>query len=267
MSDSTPKPKPVKPPPGGVDASVYSRLVRDPNISHGAFRLWHLLRDYRNQTSGKAWPSQRTIAEQMHCKAHSLKEWTAQLVAGGYIAVEERGQHHQFVYSFPASQPKLPLPKNAPALSRVAHSGALALPKGASPRVAQKGNRTEPKEPNQRTERRSDAPRSGGAGFDLKQVLGGVVAKVTMRIANAPTIDQVRAEMERQFQGAGEFAPAFHRSMTKSGWRDRDGQAVNDWRPMCRNYASAACRRQRGVSSARVASPSSCASRTRQAQN
>ncbi len=78
--------------------SVYRRLVRDGRISHGAFRLWHYLRDRANKEN-VCFPQQRTIAVELHCKPHSLSGWIKELVACGYLAVEVRGTNHHFVYT------------------------------------------------------------------------------------------------------------------------------------------------------------------------
>ena len=54
---------------GTRQEAVYRKLIRDPNVSHGAFRLWHYLRD-RADNAGKCWPEQRTIAREMRSKCH-----------------------------------------------------------------------------------------------------------------------------------------------------------------------------------------------------
>lgn len=266
MSNSTPKPKPVKPTPASTDAAqIYSKLLRDRRISNGAFKLFHALRSYRNKATGLTCPSQETLIEEMGFNKPSLKKWTEELRSAGYIWTEKCGQKHYLVYHFTTDRPK---PEDAPRLFRGAGLQRLAVQKPIPPRGAETCTVTNPREPTSITKPRPNAPAEAKrVEVFVSGLVGEVVARKSVRMANAPSLDQVRAEMERQFKGAGEFAPAFHRSMTKSGWRDRDGQAVNDWRPMCRNYASAACQRQRGVTSARVASPSSCASRSRQAQN
>jgi hypothetical protein len=79
------------------DPAVYRRLNRDRRISHGAFRLWHCLRDHAN-AAGKAWPSQRTIAEAIGCKVHSLRRWLTELVKAGYLKIRNTGQNHHFEY-------------------------------------------------------------------------------------------------------------------------------------------------------------------------
>lgn len=209
--------------------AVYSRLVRDPSISHGAFRLWHLLRDYRNSLSGLAWPSQKTIAQAMHCDVHSLKRWTQELLTAGYVSIERKGQNHNFVYRVHMR----PVANE----SRDAGFPIVAMRKPTSPRDAGLPIVTEPNEPNLRTERR----------VDVKGLVEGLTAKVSVRIASSPKVEEVRQVMERSFAGAGQFANAFHTAMTKCGWRDRKWQPIRDWKKVATRYASAAECRKRGI--------------------
>jgi hypothetical protein len=76
-------------PPAQTQLEAFSRLIRDHRISHGAFRLWHALRDYTNAAS-KCFPGQRTLAEDTGCNIHSLKSWTDELVAADWLRTEEK---------------------------------------------------------------------------------------------------------------------------------------------------------------------------------
>src|SRR5579872_2953173 len=125
-------------------ASVYSRLVRA-DISHGAFRLWHLLNDYRNKESGLAWPKQETIAEQMHCKIDSLKGWTAELVQSGFLKAEKKGQKHYFVYSFPVAFPQW-VERDDSGIPQKGETRNGESPIGGGPRTPPMGGQTEKKE-------------------------------------------------------------------------------------------------------------------------
>lgn len=145
QSQMNEQPTPEVKPPDEAAMSVYSRIVRA-DISHGAFRLWHLLRDHMNNDSGLAWPAQETISKLMRCKVHSIKGWTNELVQAGFLKVERRGQRHFLVYSFPVVLPKWAEREN----SRPAPMGNatnLGMPKGAWPRPAPMGRQTESKEP------------------------------------------------------------------------------------------------------------------------
>ncbi len=132
---------------GTRQEAVYRKLIRDPNVSHGAFRLWHYLRD-RADNAGKCWPEQRTIAREMHSKCHSLPGWIQQLAAGGYLHTERKGQNHHTVYTV--------LDGSGQAFSRDAQRGnarrspkrRVALPKQATPRVSPTGNVSKPNEVN-----------------------------------------------------------------------------------------------------------------------
>ena len=138
------------------DPAVYRRLNRDRRISHGAFRLWHCLRDHAN-AAGKAWPSQRTIAEAIGCKVHSLRRWLTELVKAGYLRIRNTGQNHHFEYQLLPGEGADVLPEAAtrgPAQNGNTNdasccpSGRSALPKAATPRVALKGNGSNPIEVN-----------------------------------------------------------------------------------------------------------------------
>lgn len=88
---------------------------------------------------------------------------------------------------------------------------------------------------------------SGKVGFDLNGLVGGLVGKISVRMTTAPTLEEVRTEMEKQFRGAGEFAESFHRIKSLNGWRDRAGQPINHWQPMARSWASGCEKKKRGI--------------------
>lgn len=129
MSARDEKPAPVGKPDTGGDAvqqsgdvhspqSVYRRLVRDDRVSHGAFRLWHYLKDRANR-EGICWPQQRTISAELHCKVHSLTGWIRELAECGYLSTEIKGANHHFEYRL---------------------LFGVVMPKSATRRDAQKGN-------------------------------------------------------------------------------------------------------------------------------
>jgi hypothetical protein len=147
------------PPSGKVDPRVYGRVVRDKRLKHGAVRLWHLLLDHMNKREGRAWPAQRTIVREIGCDPGSLKRWTSQLIAGGYLTVEKVGQNHHLVYRFPhwhgnrlggkgKQQPRAVAKPNA------AHQGKPtgAMVKNPTPRDGENQGRTNLTELNPRTE-------------------------------------------------------------------------------------------------------------------
>lgn len=126
---------------------VYRRLIHDARICHGAFRLWHYLRDRANK-SGNCWPEQRTIASDLHCKTHSLPGWTEQLETAGYLTSEQVGQNHHLEYTVLFGDGKVALPEWATRGNALMGDtktvscrpfGKEATPKGATPRVAPMG--------------------------------------------------------------------------------------------------------------------------------
>jgi hypothetical protein len=66
-------------------AEIFAALIRDERISHGAFRLWHCLRDYVNSKTGESFPGQREIQSCLHCSNDSLKPWTNELITAGWL--------------------------------------------------------------------------------------------------------------------------------------------------------------------------------------
>ena len=138
----------------GDDITVYRRLLHDKRITHGAFRLWHYLRDMQNK-SGKCWPQQRTIARDLGCKTHSLRDWTESLVSAGYLATEKIGQNHHLRYTVLFGDGKGAVPEWA--TRRTAQNGNAppatcspkshpATPQGATPRSAPMGDGSNPNE-------------------------------------------------------------------------------------------------------------------------
>jgi Helix-turn-helix domain len=93
-------------------AEAFSALIQDQRIGHGAFRLWHCLRDHQNPKSGLCCPGQRRISDQIGCNIHSLKRWTDELVTAGWLVVKvvERGE--VFHYDLLDGQSQV-LPKTA----------------------------------------------------------------------------------------------------------------------------------------------------------
>jgi hypothetical protein len=72
--------------------TYYGLLMGDMRISDGAFRLWHCLLDYRNPATGICWPGQRTIQEDIGCKAHSIRAWLVELVQSGWLEITCNGE-------------------------------------------------------------------------------------------------------------------------------------------------------------------------------
>ncbi|MEI8290376.1 MAG: helix-turn-helix domain-containing protein [Verrucomicrobiota bacterium] len=76
---------------------IFANLIRDGRVSHGAFRLWHALRDYTDHAS-KCFPGQRRLAADISCHPTSLKPWTDELIAAGWLKVEG-GHGRRFDYT------------------------------------------------------------------------------------------------------------------------------------------------------------------------
>jgi hypothetical protein len=70
---------------------LYGKIRDDMKVSHGAFRLWHVLKGMSGK-NGCCWPGQRYLAEKYPFSIHSLKSWIQQLVDGGYVRLEKPNQ-------------------------------------------------------------------------------------------------------------------------------------------------------------------------------
>lgn len=66
---------------------TFAEIIRDRRVSHGAFRLWHALRDYTDHAS-KCFPGQRRLSTDIGCDPHSLRRWTGELIAAAWLKVE-----------------------------------------------------------------------------------------------------------------------------------------------------------------------------------
>jgi len=69
-----------------IHPKLYSQIIVDRRIPHGAFRLWHLFRDRQGQNPN-CWPGLGTICRTIKCGRASVLEWTELLVANGYLSV------------------------------------------------------------------------------------------------------------------------------------------------------------------------------------
>ena len=70
-------------------AIVPENLIDDPNISHGALRLYAVLERHAN-TDDEAWPRRATLAKRLAVTEKTIDRWKDQLVAAGWIHVEHR---------------------------------------------------------------------------------------------------------------------------------------------------------------------------------
>jgi hypothetical protein len=75
-----------------LDPKIYSQIIQDKRISHGAFRVWHLLRDMTGDNT-HCWPSMRTICKKISCSKSSVSGWIKELIEAQYVTVK-RGSRH-----------------------------------------------------------------------------------------------------------------------------------------------------------------------------
>lgn len=225
--------------------AVYSRLVMDRGVSHGAFRLWHLLRSKYANARGTAWPGQRRIAKDLGCDPHSLKPWTKQLVDGGYLSVENytptlhpevSGKLEGFVYRLLEAPLEVLQVSTAPRCGNPQHpvaglppGGVAGLPIGG---VAETCNVTNPIEPIPLNQGGKRAPRF-----------------------TPPTVDEVRSEAGKIGLPESE-ADKFHDYFESCGWVIGKGKPMKSWQPSLRNWQRRNDSPTKGASNARIPSNS-----------
>jgi hypothetical protein len=111
------------------DQRVYRDIVLDHRrVSDGAFRLWHYLRSRANKIF-RTWPSQNTICKDIGCKKHSLKKWTDELIAAGYLRVRTVGRDHHFEYLLLSGDGKGSMPEWAAKAERTRMDTEVAMAK------------------------------------------------------------------------------------------------------------------------------------------
>jgi len=73
------------------------RLLAQAPISHGAFRLWHLLfTGYSNQYL-KAWPSIRRLLKELRCSKAAYYRWRSELELSGFLELDTES-HRSMTY-------------------------------------------------------------------------------------------------------------------------------------------------------------------------
>jgi hypothetical protein len=68
---------------------TYSAIVRDSRLSHGAFRYWHLLRDYASD-DGVCYPGMRRLSRELGSNPGRIAKWREELIGAGYLSVAPR---------------------------------------------------------------------------------------------------------------------------------------------------------------------------------
>ncbi len=81
-----------------IPGSTYKQLVKDKRIPHGAFRLWHLLRDYAG-VKMNCWPGQRRLSHDLGSNYESIAKWRDSLIETGWLRVEKTkfGSHKYYL--------------------------------------------------------------------------------------------------------------------------------------------------------------------------
>jgi hypothetical protein len=75
--------------PGEKPVSVWRQIIEDKRISHGAFRLWHYLRDHIDGQS-ECYPGYREIREKIGCQYDSITRWLGELQEANWLSVRTK---------------------------------------------------------------------------------------------------------------------------------------------------------------------------------
>lgn len=228
---------------------VFAKILRDPNISHGAFRLWHAIRDYQGKNQ-IAFPGQRALQNDLHCSMGSIKGWIRELVDHGYLEANIQSGCVT-VYKIKGGNARKPPPKvDALAVSK---TGNAVFPKLETLGVSKTGNESKPIEviPISKAPVRAVSPVQAEPErmikIDFQSLVMATANKLTVSARQAPTQAEVEKFLSgpRGFTGAARYAGRFVKAMARSGWRYNTGGTILDWRPVARRYASACERRAR----------------------
>lgn len=85
-------------------AKVFSAILHDAKVPHGAYRAWHKIYDHCDPTKGDgiAWPGFRAICDGIGCRPESLTNWIETLIKRRWLKLvkrgggKKRGSHHVY---------------------------------------------------------------------------------------------------------------------------------------------------------------------------
>lgn len=112
-----------------ITGETYKALAFDKRISHGAFRLWHVLRDFAGKKL-KCWPGQRRLTQSLGSNFETIGRWRDELIHAGWLKVsnlDKKGVVHNYEI--------IPLPG-------AAESGSTLLPETVAPAATESGSKT-----------------------------------------------------------------------------------------------------------------------------
>lgn len=112
-----------------ITGATYKALAFDKRVSHGAFRLWHVLRDFAGKKL-KCWPGQRRLTRSMGSNFETIAGWRDELIQTGWLKVsnlDKKGVVHNY--------------ELIPLLSAT-ESGSALLPKAVAPAATESGSET-----------------------------------------------------------------------------------------------------------------------------
>lgn len=112
-----------------IPPKLYSSIIYDTRNSHGAFHLWHLLKDMTGKNQC-CWPSIRTICQKLACSKNALKGWIKELEDHGYLRVEIGNQRRSNSYFLLTGEGQKMTPEGHKVNFRGSAKGTELNPKG-----------------------------------------------------------------------------------------------------------------------------------------
>lgn len=94
-----------------VDPKLFSTLLADSRVSHGAFRVWHALYGMTGKNA-YCWPSIRTLGVMLDSSPKSVSDWIRELVLYGYVRVERGNRQQSNRYFVSPKIPKVGVPNS-----------------------------------------------------------------------------------------------------------------------------------------------------------
>jgi|GEM_PF-4477825 len=79
-----------------ITGSDYKAIAFDKRLPHGAFHLWHILRDYAGKKKS-CWPGQRRLCRDLGSNFETVARWRDQLIQCGWLQIRSgKGGRHVY---------------------------------------------------------------------------------------------------------------------------------------------------------------------------
>jgi len=206
--------------------AIFRKLVKDRSLSHGAFRLWHLLLSYANK-NGESWPTQERLGNELGAKRGTIAVWTEKLVQSGYVSIKKVGEHHNITYRLNFAQldgsndPSRCTPTGTTDARADVPGGDEPMYPSGNSRCTRRGTLTNTRELISRTNKGGTPKRKNGSIASLS--------------GNPPSFQEFEKQVPKNLSlNRKEVARAFHH-FNASGWKYVADipSAIVDWMLHC----------------------------------